>query len=158
MLSNFASPISFSFVCDKIPLTLPTIQQITVPSITLGSANIPNPFTKISQPGNIEYGPLSLNFKILEDYSNYLEIVEWLNELGHPNNLNQFKDNRIDAFLLPQTSTKKTALRIKIEDIQPSFISIPQYDTTLTELTYLNASVTFDFTSLKFIRADDIGC
>lgn len=158
MLLNFASPISFSFVCDKIPLTLPTIQQISVPSISLGNASIPTPFTKISQPGNIEYGDLSISFKILEDYSNYLEIVDWINELGHPESLNQYKYQKIDAFILPQTSTKKTALRIKLEGIQPSNLTIPQYDVTLTELLYLNATVSFSFTSLKFIRANDIGC
>lgn len=158
MSLNFATPLSFVFLCDKIPLTAKTTQQVTVPTINLGSANIPNPFTNISQPGNIAYGPFSVNFKVLEDYSNYLEIVDWLNELGHPTSLSQFKDKRIDANILPQTSNKKTALRIKIEDIQPSSLSLPTYDITLTGLEYISATVTFDFTGLKFEKVNEIGC
>jgi hypothetical protein len=155
---NFASPAHFRFHCDKLPLLSKTIQKITPVNITLGDANVQTPFTKITQPGNIRYSDIELEFKVLEDYSNYLEIVDWMNELGHPVSTTQFKDSTIDATILPLTGNRTTAMTISIEDIQPGFLSLPTFDTTVPTVTYMTASIILGFTSIKFLRTSDVGC
>ena len=48
------------------------------PSVTLSSARQESPVASIPRPGDkIEYGPLSVRFRLKEDFSNYAQLYEW---------------------------------------------------------------------------------
>ena len=88
---SFLSPLGFKLQIKKTPHVNYFVQKVNVPSVTLGTADIESPFTKIPFPGTkLTYGNLDVTFKVDENMMNYLEIYSWLREVGFPDNFAQY--------------------------------------------------------------------
>ena len=73
---NFLSPLGFRFLLNKAPNIEYFCQVATLPTISMTEINRSNPFVAIPQPGDrIVYEPLTLQFRVDEDMTNYLEIL-----------------------------------------------------------------------------------
>ena len=87
---NFLSPIGFVFVLDKAKKVSFLCQKAEIPSLTLGSVNIPTRgMVPIPVEGNIQYGALNLEFKVDEDLRNYMELHNWIRALGTPQSMKE---------------------------------------------------------------------
>ena len=90
---NFLSPIGFVFVLDKARKVSFLCQKAEIPSLTLGSVNIPTRgMVPIPVEGNIQYGALNLEFKVDEDLRNYMELHNWIRALGTPQTMKERTD------------------------------------------------------------------
>lgn len=152
--NNLLSPLHFTFSLDKAPELQYKTQRVSLPSITLDMAEVPTPFTTIHYSGTIEYGELAVTFLVDEDMDNYLEIVNWMNQLGHPESLTALaRPIEHDAIVTIMSSAKRPRMKVKFYDIQPTSITPLELDSTLTDVPYVPATVTFkclryDFTLL----------
>ena len=142
---NFLSPINFVFKLDLIPNTEYNVQQASIPGMSLGVAQTPSPFVNLYFPGNIEYNPLDITFKVGENMSDYLEIFNWMTSIGHPDSLSQYQNIKSDATLLILDSAKNPNISIRFTDCFPISISNLEMDTTLSDVQYITARATFKF-------------
>lgn len=143
--TNFLSPINFVFKLDIIPNTEYNVQHVTIPGLSLGVAYTPSPFVKIVNPGNIEYDPIEVTFKVGENMSDYLEIFNWMVSLGHPDSLQQYKRIVSDASLIILDSAKNPNMVIRFTDCFPIGLSPIEMDTTLQDVQYVTARASFKF-------------
>lgn len=158
---NFLSPLGFKFILLKAPAVEYFIQSINIPSLALGTANVPTPFVRMPFAGDhLEFGELSVSFKIDEDMKNYLEIYNWMKGLGFPDNFNQYKaiDSTTtndgiysDATLVILTSSKNPNMEIRFKNMFPVNLDPVQFDTTQTDVEYVSTTATFKYQSFDII-------
>ena len=149
---NFLSPLGFRFLLSRAPNVQYFCQQATLPTISMTEINQTNPFVNIPRPGDkITYEPLSLRFRVDENMSNYLEIHDWIIGLGHPDDLSQYKniadDGKIysDGSMMILTSNQNSNIRIAFQNLFPISLSSLVFDTTQTDIEYLEAEVVFRY-------------
>ena len=155
---NFLSPLGFKFQIKKAPHVNFFIQQVNIPSIFLQPVETGNPFVNIPFPGeHLKFGELKISFKVDEDLKNYLEIYNWIRALGKPENYDQYKtiqDKPIvsgdgiysDISLIVLSSSKMANYEIIFVDAYPVLINDLSFNSIDTDVSYVNASVTFKYT------------
>lgn len=152
---SFLSPLGFKFTIKKAPHVNFFVQSVNLPSISLGEADVETPFSKIPFPGTkLTFGNLSVTFKVDEDMKNYLEMFNWMKELGFPDNFAQYQSiaNRAiysgegvfsDITLIILTSAMNPNLEVTFVDCFPVDLSELSFDSTAADVDYLTATVTF---------------
>ena len=149
--NNFLSPLGFSFILDKTPLTNYSVQHVSIPGINLGSANIPTPFVRVVNPGNITYGDVVITFKLGDDLADYLEIYNWMIALGHPDNLSpQYQNIRSDGRVVILNGTKNAVMDVSFTNMYPSSLSPINFDSTLTDIQYITCTASFTFDRMYY--------
>ena len=157
---NYLSPLGFRFVLERTPSTNYFVQNVRLPTLSLGQFDLEDPFVKLPTPGTkLSFEPLDITFLVDEDMRNYLEIHDWLRGLGFPESFDQY-GNLVrqnvsarsdatavfsDATLMILSSHKNANMRIVFEDMFPISLSDLSFDSTLTDVEYLKATVTFRY-------------
>lgn len=89
---NFLNNNQFRFTLKRAPNVVFFTQSVPIPGLVMPIVNQPNPFVDIPRPGQrIEFEPLTLTFKVDEDFGNYLEIFNWIIAMGFPDSFDQYK-------------------------------------------------------------------
>jgi hypothetical protein len=144
---NFLSPIGFKFLLDRAPKTIFFCQEANIPSISLGTVDIPTPFKAYPIDGNITYGSLELSFLVDEDLENYLEIHNWIRVLGVPDNFeersNYIRENTNSRELKKKVQFSDGTLQVLNNNLNANF-DVVYKDLFPTELSTLNFNVTAD--------------
>ena len=152
---SFLSPLGFKFAIKKAPHVNFFVQSVNLPSVSLGEVNVETPFTKIPFPGTkLSFGNLSVTFKVDEDMKNYLEMFNWMNEIGFPDNFAQYQSIAgrgiysgegifSDITLLVTTSAMNPNIEITFIDCFPVDLSQLSFDSTSADVEYISATVTF---------------
>ena len=88
---NFLSPIGFQFAIQRLPNVNYFCTSASIPEISMGETETPNPFIRLPNPGEkLAFGQLQLQFRVDEDLKNFQEIYNWLIGLGYPD---EFSNN-----------------------------------------------------------------
>lgn len=152
---SFLSPLGFRLQIKKTPAMNYFVQSVTIPSVSLGTADVDTPFTKIPFPGTrLTFGNLQVTFKVDEDMQNYLEIFNWMKSMGFPDNFDQYAGIAgksiqsgdgifSDITLLTLSSAMNPNLELTFYDCFPVDLSSMEMDSTLPDVEYLTATVTF---------------
>ena len=158
---NFLSPLNFRFQIKKAPHVNFFIQEVNIPSITLPSPEPNNIFVKTPIPGeHLNFSELKISFKVDEDLMNYLEIHNWIRSLGKPESFEDFKNIQSkpsytgdgiysDITVMILSSTKMPNYEINYIDAYPVFISDLVFKTTDSDVNYVTADATFNYTYYK---------
>jgi hypothetical protein len=158
--TNYLSPLGFRFVLNRTPNTTYFAQNVRLPNLSLGQFDLEDPFVKLPTPGTkLSFEPLDITFMVDEDMQNYLEIHNWLRGLGFPESFDQY-GNLVrqnvggrtdplavfsDASLVILSSHQNANIRVNFEDMFPISLSDLSFDSTLTDVEYLKATVTFRY-------------
>ena len=156
---NFLSPLGFKFSIQKTPNVNYFVQAINLPSVTLGETQLPTPFKRIPMPGDhLEYGDLSITFKVDEDMKNYIELLNWIKAIGFPDNFDQYKavDPRFvmpntgegvvsDATLVILSSAMNPIHEVIFKDLFPVSLTDFNFDSRNTDVEYIETTATFKF-------------
>jgi hypothetical protein len=164
---NFLGQNGFRFSIKRLPGVNYFCQGVSIPSISMTAIESPTPFATVPRPGDrLSYEPLVIRFKVDEDLRNYFEIQKWLEGLGHPDNLGQTRElsqniNSFqmagtrplgywttylsDATLTILTSAKNANKNIFFYDLFPVALTELVFESTVTTIEYLEASVTFRY-------------
>jgi len=137
---------------------------VNIPGMTLGVAEQPNYLTNpIPVPGdNITFDDFNLKFLVDEDFTNYLEIQNWIRGLGFPESLQEIYDFQeenpkfeqpyksdmnlySDGMLLINTSNENLNYQVQFKRMFPYRLSELQFDATATEEQYFTADVSFKY-------------
>jgi len=155
---NFLSPLNFQFQIKRAPNINFFIQKVNIPEISLPETYHNNPFVKIPYAGDhMLYGTLSISFKVDEDFSNYLEIHNWIRGLGFPKGFEEYKaisegntllgnGLRSDISLTVLNSSKNPNYEIVFIDGFPISLSSLEFLSTDRNVDYLEATVDFRYT------------
>lgn len=161
---NMLSPTGFRFVLNRTPNVNYFTYSVPIPTLTLGEIDTENPNVRLPFPGDkLRYEPLSIRFRVDEDLQNYLEIHNWLVSLGYPEDiLNQSSYARgayntsgavySDASLLVLTSNMNVNLRINFKNLFPISLTELNFDASLTDIEYLEATATFRYSTYEIER------
>jgi len=170
---NFLSPLGFKFTINKTPSINYFVQNVTLPNLTLGQSNVPSPFIRIPLAGDhLEFGDLSVTFKVDENLDNYLEIFDWMIAMGFPDEFDEFKaiDERrggvitgltdrmtghgiySDATLTILSSAMNPLHQITFIEAFPTSLSEIPFSSTESDVVHASATVTFAFRRFKIAR------
>ena len=168
--TNYLSPIGFNFSIQKIPHANYFLHTANLPSVQLGDLETPSPFIAIPQIGDhLRYGDLFVTFKVDEDMKNYLELYNWMLQLGFPESFNQskeiygttdgknkFKQNAAfsDATLTVTNSAMQPNLSVLYEDVYPVSLSDITFSTQETSVNYIECQVSFRYRQFKIFTVD----
>jgi hypothetical protein len=155
---NFLSPTGYKLLLSRAPTVEFMVQRVSLPTLTLPVTYQPNPFVAIPRPGDhLEFGQLSVTFKVNENLDNYLEIYNWMIALGKPEQYSQYtlKDRPYqdaseqkqtvasDITLTFLTSAMNGNLEFTMRDCFPISLTDLEVDSTVSDVEYITASATF---------------
>jgi len=157
---NFVSPLNFKFIMKRAPHVNFFVQKVAIPEISLPSIDVPTPILRVPQFGDhLEFGDLSISFKVDEDLQNYLEIQNWLRAIGKQsygqyraiaNNPNYSGESlRSEISLTVLSSAKRANYEIVFEDAFPTRISGFEFDSSMEDISYIEAEATFRYTKYE---------
>jgi hypothetical protein len=154
---NFLSPLNFKFRIKKTPALNFFVQKINVPRMELPSPEQPNMFTRIPRPGDhLNFSDLQITFKVDEDLQNYMEIYTWMVQMARSKDYEQYQtiDSKkpmtgegiySDLELEILSSKRRANYAVVFEDAFPTDLGEFEFDTTLEDVNYVTASVTFKY-------------
>jgi hypothetical protein len=167
---DYLRPNAFRFSIKDLPNTSFTCQSANLPSISLGFAVQPTPFTDVPRIGDkVNFGEFTIRFLVSEDMSNYLELYTWLIALGFPSNYTQYssfvstRQNRFpfitnnfgkidtlaysDGTLTILDSTNNPKTNIIFKDLFPISLEALDFDISTQTLEYFTAIASFKYTT-----------
>jgi len=157
---NFLSASGFKFTLAKYPKIDFFSNTARIPEINLATAIQPSYLKDIDVPGEkLTYGDLSLRFLVDENMENYLAVYNWLTGLGFPETAQQYKflttddtgarDGKeafSDGTLRILNSNFREVAKVKFLDLFPVSLSSLEFDSTITDVQYFTAEVSFKYT------------
>lgn len=160
MITNYLSPLEFIIVVKRLPNVQFFTQRTTIPSVSASPVPHPTPFNQVFETGDrLNYADLSFSFIIDEDMSNYIEVFNWIKGLSFPENFDQYKriENsadglRTDISIKVLNSHKNPTVQIDYYDCFPTDLSDVLLDTTQTDVTYPEATVTFRYNYFEITK------
>lgn len=157
---NLLSPTGFRFILSRTPNLNYFTYSVPIPTLSLGEYDQETPLVRLPYAGDkLRYEPLSLRFRVDEDLTNYLEIHNWLTSLGYPESFEQsayrgpgsggtaYRDGEVfsDGTLLIMTSNQNPNLQINFKRMFPIALTELNFDASLEDVPYLEATVTFRY-------------
>ena len=150
---NFLAPTSFRMTIDKLkfPNVEFAVQSVFIPDLTVAGAQYSTPQRRIVVAGDKpDYAPVTLTFLIDEDLKNYKEIHDWMVGETTKKDTSDYRKER-DITLHIISSHNNVIKEIQFIDAIPTSLSSLPFDVTITDLQYLTAQVTFEYSYYKFV-------
>lgn len=169
---NFLTPLGFKFTLNRAPKVAFFSNEANIPMITLGVVPQPTYTNDIPIPGDkMDFDDFTLKFMVDEDLSNYLEIQNWMRGLGFPESLQQIYDFQTnnesfaqpvnsqmnlysDGTLLILNSNQNLNFQVLFRSMFPYRLSTLQFDSTLQEVEYFTAEVSFKYAMYNILDKD----
>jgi hypothetical protein len=143
---NNLSLLNFKFKLERTPDIEYRAQSVSLPGLSLSTANMPTPFVEVPFPGRIDAGDLTIRFLVGENMKDYLSIYNWMSAIGLPEKFEDYRNWFSDCTVFILDSNLKPNLSVRFTDAFPIQLSGIEFDTTLAETQYATASVTFKYT------------
>ena len=143
MSTNFLNPTSFVLTLDNqlYPNAEFTVQTMVLPDITTDGSPLATPSRNITLSADkIVYGPFECSFLVDEDLLNYKEIYDWLYA-----QVDTQTSNVRDITLSILSSANNVNKQIRFIDARPITLSSLPFDITTTDVEYLTAVVSFEY-------------
>lgn len=148
---SFALPYSFRLTIDgqKYKNAMFSVQRVEIPDITATAAPMNLPQRNIAFAADkLEYTDLNVTFLLDEDFTNYIEIHDWMyGAVTQPDSpeIDKYKD----ISLLVLSSHNVVVREFKFVKAFPVNLSSVAFDSTLTDAEYLTASAVFHYSYFK---------
>lgn len=151
---------------QKLPGLSYFAQQVVLPTLSLGSADMQNPFVLLPMPGEkAEFQPLTVDFLVDEKMENYKAIYDWITGLAFPEKHEQYtafnstdqiagseiKKNTSDASLVVLGNHNNPIQTIQFYDCWPESLQSLTFLSNSQDVQYLVGSVTFRYSYYKFV-------
>ena len=151
-MPNFLNPSSFILSLDSQTYSGAefTIQTMILPDVSAEGAPLQFRQRNIATVADkINFGSFEVSYLIDEDLLNYKEIFDWLKSNVETNHT---ATNHVrDLTLTIMNSANNVTKQIKFVDAYPTSLSSLPFDITTTEVEYLTAIVTFQYSYYQFI-------
>ena len=142
----------FRFILTRCPTMTYFCQRANVPSIAFGTS-IQSNSTGITmkRPGtSYVYEDLQVGFAIDENMKNWMEIHNWIRDLGisyqGATEVLREKQKVASAYLLVLNSSYRPYMAIKYKNVYPTFLSGIEFDSSTPDTDTVIATATFAYT------------
>ena len=159
---SYLKPNSFKFLIARAPNVTYTCQSANLPQISLGAAMQTTPFVDVPHPGDkVAFGEFTIRFLINEDMSNYMELYNWIKEIGVPGggaDWDAALSNRVSAFtgdnynkvfsdgqLLVLDSNNNVTTVLAFQDVFPISVEGLDFDITTSGMEYFVGVASFRY-------------
>lgn len=160
---NPLNPNGFLFSIQKLPEITFFVQDVELPSLTIGTITQASQVHPIKIPGETsDFSDLSLTFLVDEQFKNWKAIYGWLVGLTYPEShaiyraflesernsmgISELSKGYSDATLTVLDSSNRPVQSFQFIDLFPTSISAMQFSSQNTDVQYLKASVNFSYT------------
>jgi len=160
---NPLNPNGFLFSISKLPELTFFVQDVELPSLSIGTVLQSSSVQDIKIPGETaEFGSLSVSFLVDEQFANYKAIYAWMVGLTYPENHDMYKaflssdknangyseltKGYSDASLTILNSSNNPVQRITFVDTFPTSLSTLPFTSQSNDVQFLRATATFDYT------------
>lgn len=146
---NFATATRATFALSKLYDLSFSVTQFGLPSISTTAPRIPTPFTHMPVRGDtLEFQALTIDFLVLEDFSNWLVLYDWI--VGHtaPRDGREYVNRPheyMDGYINLYTSHNNKIITFKFIDLCIVDLGEIRFNTSETDTTPLIASTTFAY-------------
>lgn len=168
--THFLQPTKYLLTFDRLGDIQYFCQQVNVPGVNLGQAQISFPGQDVFSPGNkMTWNPLAIRFLVNEDLSSWRGLYNWFKAIASPegteerkrltdlqNNYKTFtpRSNRLqnysDATLTILSALNNPIMRIKFTNVFPITLNDLGLDTTQSADDIITADATFVFDYYEF--------
>ena len=155
-MPNFLNPSSFVLTLDSQTYSGVefTVQTMMLPDVTSEGAPLPFKNVNVAMAGDkLAYGAFEVSYLIDEDLLNYKEIYDWMK--ANVETLHQQEvigNNHVrDLTLTIMNSANNVTKQINFIDAYPIALSSLPFDITTTDVEYLTAVVTFQYSYYEFL-------
>ena len=173
---DYSQSNQFKVFFPIFPITEWFVVRANIPSVTLGVADQYTPFLNIQQVGDhITYGDFSMTFIVDENLKNYMEMYNWVKNIGFPFEHAQFnvlsrpdygdrsggqkynkekdtyskvEDSDLYTDIIVQIMTGKNNLIAEcfVYEAFPTTLGAIEYSQQETDMTYATCEVGFSYT------------
>ena len=148
---NQLNVVSFETNFLRMPGINYFCQRVSIPGITLSNTTLATPYANIPIEGDVlEFEDLTIGFIVDEDMQNYLELYNWLQSLGFPDNYSQYDNEtsaiKSDVNILIQTNKSNPNYNIVFKDVFPVSLGAIAFDSNDTTLDPIVIDATFKYT------------
>ena len=155
-MPNYLNPSSFVLTLDSETYSGVefTVQTMMLPDVTSDGALVPFRSLNVAMAGDkLNYGSFEVSYLIDEDLLNYKEIYDWMK--ANVETLHQQEvigNNHVrDLTLTIMNSANNVTKQINFIDAYPIALSSLPFDITTTDVEYLTAVVTFNYSYYEFL-------
>ena len=151
LTNNYLAKNRFNLFLPRCPNLTYFCQRANIPTISFGTSLQSNPTgVEIRRPGTrYAFEDLSLGFLVDENMKNWLELFNWMKDIGIYNTKEEItreKDKVSDVYLVITNSAYNPIISITYHDAFPVMLSGVDFDTSVVDTDPILASVTFAFT------------
>lgn len=162
-VNTYLKPNSFKFIINRAPNVTYTCQSANLPPVQLGAAMQNTPFVDIPHPGDkVSFGEFTVRFLINEDMSNYIELYNWIKEIGTPYGgsdwnpatsaaranifaTNKYENSFSDGALLILNSDNNPVVKLTFQDLFPISLEALDFDITTAGMEYFVGIASFRY-------------
>lgn len=150
--NNVLTNNKFKFMLTRCPTLTYFCQRANIPSLGFGTSIQSNSTgISIKRPGtSYVYEDLQIGFAVDENMKNWLEIHNWIKDLGvsYQGSTEPLSEKQkiASAFMLVLNSAYRPILTIKFKNIYPTFLSGIDFDSSNTDTETVIATATFAYT------------
>jgi hypothetical protein len=154
---NFLSPLNFKFMIKRAPNLNFDIYKMNLPGISTTPVNQPTPFINIPWTGDhLQFSPLYVQFKVDENFNNYMEVHNWLRDITKADNFKEYKDlaknpyytgSGVESEIIVSIldSAKNPNVNFDFHGAFPVALSELVFDAQLKDVEYITATATFAY-------------
>lgn len=175
MASNFTCPLpsninplssnGFNFSIKKLPAVSFFCQEVNLPGITLQILDFDTPLSTLPVASDkLFFDDLVIQFIVDQNMENYKAVYNWMIGLGFDESYQQYSDfintqegftrmsrESSDAVLQILGSNNQPVQSIQFIDIVPTSLSSMNFESTVTDVTYIVGTATFKIARYNFI-------
>lgn len=156
---NMLSQLGFSLDIKKAPYMSAMAYEVNTPDIQSGYATAVTPFKDLPFGSDkLQYGDLTVSFKVDENLKNYMEIFNWIKGITFPVGYTQHAaasnaPNRdgiySDATMLLLSNSSNPLLRYHLKDLFPISLTGLSVISQDDDVDYISATVVFKVTDFS---------
>jgi len=154
---NYLANNFFQLEITRLPTVTYFCQGVGLPSITLTPVEQPIPLGLFPKwvGGKYAFEDLTVNFLVDENMKNWLEVFEWMKDIGNMEDYEEVIDSKqtpdffSDILLVVTNSVYRPNLHIRFKDTFPIALSGFEFTSIATDTEPITASATFAYTSYE---------
>ncbi len=152
-LSNLFKGNAFSFKIARCPTVSSLSTAVILPSISMGSTEVPFPPLMSKDPGSrLTYSEMLVTFNLDENWNAYMECYDWLMDMRDPTT-SVWADIKQDASIIVYNNSNKAILDISFSGCFPT--NLDDIPFSAAESDNVSMSVTFEYDYFKVNRLSD---
>ena len=152
--TNYLLSTGFRFMLQRIPAVTYFCQSCVLPTFSFAEILQPTRFINVKHPGRVyDYGDLDIGFIVDEDMVNYLELYNWMKEIGnvedHEEYVSRTNHHFSDASISILNSAMQPNLTVNFKNVFPKALSSIDFNSTASESEPILVTATFAYTSFE---------